>query len=125
MYFSIFYHFISYLCQLDKATIQDMYKKMTLLNTMDRILYESQRQVRLTVCQVNFSKTSSKKYSWISIIKEATLRGTGKWLVNGGDNNRRTLGGMAKRWLQPIDGGTNVANGGLIDNIVLQVWYLD
>lgn len=57
MYFSIFYHFISYLCQLDKETIQDMYKKMTLLNTMDRILYESQRQVRLTVCQVNFSKT--------------------------------------------------------------------
>lgn len=72
MYFSIkfFYHFISYLCQLDKETIQDMYKKMTLLNTMDRILYESQRQVRLTVCQVNLSKTSSKKYSWISIKKE-------------------------------------------------------
>ena len=63
MCFSIFYHFISYLCQLDKETIQDMYKKMTLLNTMDRILYESQRQVRLTVCEVNFSKTSSKKYS--------------------------------------------------------------
>ena len=37
-------------------------------------------------------------------------------LINGGDNNRRTLGGMAKRWLQPLDGGTNVANGGLIDN---------
>ena len=69
MYFSIFYHFISYLCQLDKETIQDMYKKMTLLNTMDRILYESQRQVRLTVCQVNFGKTSSKKYSWISMKK--------------------------------------------------------
>ncbi|XP_015751215.1 PREDICTED: 2-oxoisovalerate dehydrogenase subunit alpha, mitochondrial-like [Acropora digitifera] len=30
---------------LDKETIQVMYKKMTLLNTMDRILYESQRQV--------------------------------------------------------------------------------
>ena len=69
MCFSIFYRFISYLCQLDKETIQDMYKKMTLLNTMDRILYESQRQVRLTVCQVNFSKTSSKKYSWISMKK--------------------------------------------------------
>ena len=63
MYFSIFYYFISYLCQLDKETIQDMYKKMTLLNTMDRILYESQRQVRLTVCQVNFGK----KYSWITM----------------------------------------------------------
>lgn len=63
MYFSIFYHFISYLCQLDKETIQDMYKKMTLLNTMDRILYESQRQVRLTECQVNFGK----KYSWITM----------------------------------------------------------
>lgn len=73
MYFSIFYHFISYLCQLDKETIQDMYKKMTLLNTMDRILYESQRQVRLTVCEVNFSKTSGKKYCWISI-KRPPLR---------------------------------------------------
>ena len=69
MCFSIFYRFISYLCQLDKETIQDMYKKMTLLNTMDRILYESQRQVRLTVCQVIFTKTSSKKYCWISIKK--------------------------------------------------------
>ena len=72
MYFSIFYHSIFYLCQLDKETIQDMYKKMTLLNTMDRILYESQRQVRLTVCQVNLSKTSTKKYHWISI-KEPPL----------------------------------------------------
>ena len=83
MYFSIFYHFISYLCQLDKETIQDMYKKMTLLNTMDRILYESQRQVRLTVCQVNFSKTSSKKYSWISM-KKPSLGETGKRLVKQG-----------------------------------------
>ena len=46
-------------------------------------------------------------------------------LVNGGDNNRRTLGGMAKRWLQPLDGGTNVANEGLIDNNVLQFWCFD
>ena len=59
MFFGIFYYFISYLCQLDKETIQDMYKKMTLLNTMDRILYESQRQVRISVCQVIFIKTTS------------------------------------------------------------------
>ena len=31
--------------QLDQDTILTMYKQMTLLNTMDRILYESQRQV--------------------------------------------------------------------------------
>lgn len=69
MFFGIFYYFISYLCQLDKETIQDMYKKMTLLNTMDRILYESQRQVRISVCQVIFIKTTSDtlKYCWISI----------------------------------------------------------
>ena len=46
-----------------------MYKKMTLLNTMDRILYESQRQVRLTVCQVNFSKLPVK-----SVIESPLLK---------------------------------------------------
>ena len=30
---------------LDEETIVKMYKTMTLLNTMDKILYESQRQV--------------------------------------------------------------------------------
>lgn len=33
--------------KLDKETIQDLYKKMTLLNTMDRIMYDSQRQGRI------------------------------------------------------------------------------
>ncbi|CAB1349383.1 unnamed protein product [Coregonus sp. 'balchen'] len=32
--------------QLSKETVLNFYQKMTLLNTMDRILYESQRQVR-------------------------------------------------------------------------------
>lgn len=34
--------------QLSKETVLNFYQKMTLLNTMDRILYESQRQVRLS-----------------------------------------------------------------------------
>jgi len=33
--------------KLDKEKIQDLYKKMTLLNTMDRIMYDSQRQVMI------------------------------------------------------------------------------
>lgn len=42
--------FIDDLCgftaaQLSKETVLNFYQKMTLLNTMDRILYESQRQV--------------------------------------------------------------------------------
>lgn len=40
--------------QLSKETVLNFYQKMTMLNTMDRILYESQRQVR-------FCSFSSKK----------------------------------------------------------------
>lgn len=36
--------------QLSKETVLNFYQKMTMLNTMDRILYESQRQVGVSSC---------------------------------------------------------------------------
>ena len=42
--------------QLDQDTVQKMYKSMTLLNTMDRILYESQRQGRISFYMTNFGE---------------------------------------------------------------------
>lgn len=39
-------HSVTCVFQLPKEMVLNLYQKMTLLNTMDRILYESQRQVR-------------------------------------------------------------------------------
>lgn len=42
--------------QLDEATVLKIYQKMTLLNTMDRILYESQRQGRISFYMTNYGE---------------------------------------------------------------------
>ncbi|XP_035239841.1 2-oxoisovalerate dehydrogenase subunit alpha, mitochondrial-like [Anguilla anguilla] len=42
--------------QLPQETVVDFYKSMTLFNTMDRILYESQRQGRITFYATNFGE---------------------------------------------------------------------
>jgi len=42
--------------QLDKDTVVKMYRDMTLLNTMDKILYESQRQGRISFYMTNFGE---------------------------------------------------------------------
>ncbi|XP_064157177.1 2-oxoisovalerate dehydrogenase subunit alpha, mitochondrial [Anguilla rostrata] len=44
------------LSQLPQETVVDFYKSMTLFNTMDRILYESQRQGRITFYATNFGE---------------------------------------------------------------------
>ncbi|MCL4138533.1 UNVERIFIED_CONTAM: hypothetical protein GTU68_037079 [Idotea baltica] len=41
---------------LDEATVIKMYQKMTLLNTMDRIMYESQRQGRISFYMTNYGE---------------------------------------------------------------------
>ncbi|KAL5008673.1 hypothetical protein ScPMuIL_014254 [Solemya velum] len=41
---------------LDKETVLKMYHDMTLLNTMDRILYESQRQGRISFYMTNYGE---------------------------------------------------------------------
>ncbi|KAL3874993.1 hypothetical protein ACJMK2_037936 [Sinanodonta woodiana] len=41
---------------LSKETVIKMYKDMTMLNTMDRILYESQRQGRISFYMTNFGE---------------------------------------------------------------------
>ena len=42
--------------QIDKDTVLKMYRDMTLLNTMDKILYESQRQGRISFYMTNFGE---------------------------------------------------------------------
>ena len=42
--------------KLDQETVTKMYKDMTMLNTMDRILYESQRQGRISFYMTNFGE---------------------------------------------------------------------
>lgn len=42
--------------QLDKDTVLQMYHSMTLLNTMDKILYESQRQGRISFYMTNYGE---------------------------------------------------------------------
>lgn len=41
---------------LDRDTITKIYKGMTLLNTMDRVLYESQRQGRISFYMTNYGE---------------------------------------------------------------------
>ncbi|XP_012936796.1 2-oxoisovalerate dehydrogenase subunit alpha, mitochondrial [Aplysia californica] len=42
--------------KLDEATVIKMYKDMTLLNTMDRVLYDSQRQGRISFYMTNYGE---------------------------------------------------------------------
>ncbi|UYV74701.1 BCKDHA [Cordylochernes scorpioides] len=42
--------------KLDKETVVKMYKGMTFLNTMDRIMYESQRQGRISFYMTNYGE---------------------------------------------------------------------
>ncbi|XP_059148266.1 2-oxoisovalerate dehydrogenase subunit alpha, mitochondrial-like [Physella acuta] len=42
--------------KLDEATVLKMYKDMTLLNTMDRVLYDSQRQGRISFYMTNYGE---------------------------------------------------------------------
>lgn len=42
--------------QFDEATVVKMYHRMTLLNTMDRIMYESQRQGRISFYMTNYGE---------------------------------------------------------------------
>lgn len=48
-------YLLSYL-QLDAEFIRKMYKSMTMLNTMDRIMYESQRQGRISFYMTNYGE---------------------------------------------------------------------
>ncbi|XP_052870051.1 2-oxoisovalerate dehydrogenase subunit alpha, mitochondrial [Anopheles cruzii] len=44
---------------LDQATVRKMFRDMVLLNTMDKILYESQRQGRISFYMTNFGEEAS------------------------------------------------------------------
>lgn len=45
--------------KLDKETIIKMYKDMTMLNTMDKILYESQRQGRISFYMTSYGEEAT------------------------------------------------------------------
>ena len=42
--------------QLDGDTLIKMYKSMTMLNSMDKVLYESQRQGRISFYMTNYGE---------------------------------------------------------------------
>lgn len=42
--------------QFDESFVLKMYKDMTLLNTMDRVLYDSQRQGRISFYMTNYGE---------------------------------------------------------------------
>jgi len=44
---------------IDKEELQHMYKSMTMLNTMDKILYESQRQGRISFYMTNYGEEAT------------------------------------------------------------------
>lgn len=50
------YNVLFKIFQLDEETVTKMYHDMTLLNTMDKILYESQRQGRISFYMTNFGE---------------------------------------------------------------------
>lgn len=45
--------------KLDEETIVKMYKDMSMLNTMDKILYESQRQGRISFYMTNYGEEAT------------------------------------------------------------------
>ncbi|KAK2553834.1 2-oxoisovalerate dehydrogenase subunit alpha [Acropora cervicornis] len=60
---------------LDKETIQVMYKKMTLLNTMDHILYESQRQGRISFYMTSYGEEGTHFGSAAALLPEDVVLG--------------------------------------------------
>lgn len=58
LYIIFFYNdiLLKYSLQLEKDTLVKMYKRMTMLNTMDRIMYESQRQGRISFYMTNYGE---------------------------------------------------------------------
>lgn len=61
--------------KLDKETIKNMYKQMTLLNTMDRILYESQRQGRISFYMTNYGEEATHFGSAAALLPEDMVLG--------------------------------------------------
>jgi len=56
-------------------TLIDMYKKMTLLNTMDKILYESQRQGRISFYMTNYGEEGTHMGSAAALDPEDFIYG--------------------------------------------------
>ena len=56
----LWHEFRIFCFQLDKDFVLKMYKDMTLLNTMDRILYESQRQGRISFYMTNYGEEGTQ-----------------------------------------------------------------
>jgi len=71
--------------QLSKEMVVKMYKDMTLLNTMDRILYESQRQGRISFYMTNYGEEGTHIGSAAALdpndLVFGQYREAGKWLL--------------------------------------------
>jgi 2-oxoisovalerate dehydrogenase E1 component alpha subunit len=73
--------------QLDKETVLKMYYSMTKLNTMDRILYESQRQGRISFYMTNYGEEGTHIGSAAALdprdLVFGQYREAGRLIVNG------------------------------------------
>lgn len=61
--------------KLDKETVVKMYKDMTLLNVMDKILYESQRQGRISFYMTNYGEEATHIGSAAALTNEDVVYG--------------------------------------------------
>ena len=70
--------------QLSKEIVTKMYHDMTLLNTMDRVLYESQRQGRISFYMTNYGEEGTHMGSAAALDPEDLIYGqyreAGGWL---------------------------------------------
>lgn len=61
--------------ELSKDVVQKMFRDMVLLNTMDKILYESQRQGRISFYMTNFGEEASHIGSAAALEKRDLIYG--------------------------------------------------
>lgn len=61
--------------KLEKDTILKMYKDMTMLNALDKILYESQRQGRISFYMTNYGEEATHIGSAAALIVEDVVFG--------------------------------------------------
>ena len=68
---------------IDTEELQHMYKSMTMLNSMDKILYESQRQGRISFYMTNYGEEATHIGSAAALKKDDLVYGqyreAGKW----------------------------------------------
>lgn len=74
--------------QLSEEKVVKMYQRMTLLNTMDRIMYESQRQGRISFYMTNYGEEGTHIGSAAALDDQDIVFGQYR---EAGESRRRVL----------------------------------